>query len=503
MVSLHRPAFAVLVVMASAAGAAAAPFRFTVTADSRSLRTQFRYTLAEMKRLVGNEGVFHVSPGDIDPPADNFADLVSAFGSGVIWYAGVGNHEAETAANMQWVRAHFPSLPFIVRQGPTGCENTTYSFDYGNAHFVMLNEYCDAGSDVGTDGDVADVLYNWLAADLAASTKPVKLVFGHEPAFPKGNHVGDSLDERPQTRDRFWSLLQSAGVQAYLCGHTHSYSTTLRPGTSLWQIDVGNAGNGSPLTFLDVTVSDSAVRFDAWQGQLNQPFALVDTWSVELDAGAPTVPEVSLLADAAEITEDSTQPAVLTFERSGDTSAALSVAVDLAGSASRSGANADVLLTPADGVVTFQPGESQAVMLIAPIDDAVVEGDETVTVSLRASAQYTLGPVARATLVIHDDDVAAPGGNTSGGGSVDGGSTPPSATSDPLPLPDAGQGSAPASATAAGDEPAAQAGPAASAPAAGSACSAVDPAAAALLLLLPLLALAGARRRRPRGDLEG
>ena len=48
------------------------------------------------------------------------------------------------------------SLPNIVSAGPPGCEETTYSFDYGDAHFVVLNEYYNGISDRGTDGEVAD-----------------------------------------------------------------------------------------------------------------------------------------------------------------------------------------------------------------------------------------------------------------------------------------------------------------------------------------------------------
>ena len=52
------------------------------------------------------------------------------------------------------------------------CGTNTYSFNYGNAHFVAINEYYDGTCDIGTEGDVVDELYNWLVADLDANTKP-------------------------------------------------------------------------------------------------------------------------------------------------------------------------------------------------------------------------------------------------------------------------------------------------------------------------------------------
>lgn len=89
-----------------------------------------------------------------------------------------------------------------------------YSFDAGGVHFVIVNEYFDGISDVGSDGD--------------------------------------SLDRYPANRDRFWALLGSTGVTARVCGHTHNFSVQ-RFG-SVWQVDSGHArglgDTGAPSTFL-------------------------------------------------------------------------------------------------------------------------------------------------------------------------------------------------------------------------------------------------------------
>lgn len=103
-----------------------------------------------------------VSPGDIDPPAGVEWTVKHYIGQNYTWHPVVGNHEAETAADMEWLRAYGAgsSVSSAVNAGPLGCGETTYSFDYGNSHFVVLNEYCDGASDTGTDGDVVDALYN-------------------------------------------------------------------------------------------------------------------------------------------------------------------------------------------------------------------------------------------------------------------------------------------------------------------------------------------------------
>jgi hypothetical protein len=124
-------------------------------------------------------------------------------------------------------------------------EGSTYSFDYGDAHFIFLNQYY--ATDTGLDGEhenggatacVYDAWYDWLVQDLDQNTQPIIFVFGHEPAFPRGDrHCGDSLDEDACTgnylqwdnparplRDKFWNLLNSHNVVAHLVGHEHAAS---------------------------------------------------------------------------------------------------------------------------------------------------------------------------------------------------------------------------------------------------------------------------------------
>jgi hypothetical protein len=216
----------------------------------------------------------------------------------------VGNHElpglgseAYYGANMDWLRSYDYGT---VNAGPSGCSETTYSFDYSNAHFVVLNEYCDAGGDTVTDGDIPDHLYNWLVADLAATSQPFVFVTGHEPAYPqpdadngRARHMADSLNQYPANRDRFWDLLVAEGVTAYICGHTHNYSAVridengVIGGDGVWQIDAGHArGRGDPgarSTFVRVTVDTDHVTYEVYR--TNTPdycvYNLTRAWSTD------------------------------------------------------------------------------------------------------------------------------------------------------------------------------------------------------------------------------
>lgn len=263
------------------------PFSFAVACDMRQYSGDGSYDGPSYFRgvceaIAGiDPGAFMVSPGDCDPPGDARWTLDEVLGEAYMWYPVVGNHEAETPSDMEYLRtydyeANGMALPNVVDSGPSGSEWTTYSFDYANAHFVVLNEYYDGTSDTGTDGDVVDELYAWLAADLAATTKEHIFVFGHEPAYPQPDadngrerHMSDSLNKYAAHRDRFWDLLAAHDVVAYVNGHTHNYSAVKIGG--VWQIDVGHcrgAGDtGAPSTFVLFHVDGPTVEFVAYRDE--------------------------------------------------------------------------------------------------------------------------------------------------------------------------------------------------------------------------------------------
>ncbi|GAG29503.1 unnamed protein product, partial [marine sediment metagenome] len=83
---------------------------FTATADPRSNHAGFGSTLQAINDLVGGPGAFHVSAGDIDETIpENRAVIDAKFGAAAAWYPGIGNHEEETGADMEWLRAEYDS----------------------------------------------------------------------------------------------------------------------------------------------------------------------------------------------------------------------------------------------------------------------------------------------------------------------------------------------------------------------------------------------------------
>jgi hypothetical protein len=271
-------------------------FTFAVTADMRSYSgpgyDSSQYFRGACEAIASRgKGAFMISPGDMDPTSDVRWTITSTLGTTYTWYPVVGNHELPGAgqesysgSNMDWLRSYDYGA---VNPGPSGCPETTYSFDHQNAHFVMLNEYCDSGGDTATSGDVPDHLYNWLVDDLSATGKTHIFVFGHEPAYPQPDadngrvrHLGDSLDQYPANRDRFWNLLRDERVVAYVCGHTHNYSAVEIDG--VWHLDAGHArgkgDTGARSTFIMINVDANGVTFKTYRDDADGgPYVLAHT----------------------------------------------------------------------------------------------------------------------------------------------------------------------------------------------------------------------------------
>lgn len=263
---------------------AGASFTFSLTADMRSYTAGDEYRGALHALADAGPGDFMIVPGDLDPPGAVDAAIQEILGTGFDWYPVVGNHEAETPEDMSWLRtfnAGGTTLPRTVNPGPAGSVETCYSFDQGNAHFAVINEYFHDGVDDDPVGDVSSELLAWLEADLAATSCPVVFVVGHEPAFPRPDiafphrvrHVGDSLDQVPAHRDAFWQVLVNHGVNAYLCGHTHTHNLSLAEIDGVWQVDVGHARGladiGARSTFLRMSVYEGGeVTWEAWRQNL-------------------------------------------------------------------------------------------------------------------------------------------------------------------------------------------------------------------------------------------
>ena len=118
------------------------------------------------------------------------------------------------------------------------------------------------------------------------------------------------------------------------------------------------------------------------------------------EVGPPTVTVVATDAAAAETLSD---PAVFTLLRSGPTTAPVTVNYTLTGTALN---GTDYTLVPLSVVIPI--GAASSTVTITPIDDAILDPNETVILTIAANAAYVVGTPNSATAIITDNEVAPP-----------------------------------------------------------------------------------------------
>lgn len=116
----------------------------------------------------------------------------------------------------------------------------------------------------------------------------------------------------------------------------------------------------------------------------------------------PPVPTIEIVASDAVAGEFTTNQARFVLVRSGDTNPAVTINYSVSGTANP---GADYGALP--GSITLKAGATSTNIFITPIADNLVEGDETVTLLLQASANYSRTSLSSATVVIQDRPVDA------------------------------------------------------------------------------------------------
>lgn len=228
-------------------GGAAQSFRFAVWGDSRprtgssqpvvfgqlldAVRSKGPLALAVS---VGDNVQLSRGPKDARTVRDRYLGLLAAvepLARSTPFYSAIGNHDE--AACPACVAGWQQYLPL-----PAQNDGTFYSFDYGPAHFTVLNSQQSRGSTVKA---ISDAQWTWLQADLEATHQSLKFVFLHDSIYHEAREEDPSFTAQEQ--DRLHGLFAGAGVTAVFMGHSHYYDYYERDGVAY----VITGGAGSPL----------------------------------------------------------------------------------------------------------------------------------------------------------------------------------------------------------------------------------------------------------------
>ncbi len=98
-----------------------------------------------------------------------------------------------------------------------------YSFDIGNIHFLSLDSYGKEQNSYRLYDTIGPQV-QWIKKDLAANkNKGWVIAFWHHPPYTMGSHNSDEEEELVKIRENFIGIIERAGVDVVLNGHSHGY----------------------------------------------------------------------------------------------------------------------------------------------------------------------------------------------------------------------------------------------------------------------------------------
>ena len=136
----------------------------------------------------------------------------------VLWPT-LGNHDGGAADSSNQSGPYYDmfTLPKAGEAGGIASGTEAYfSFDYGNIHFINLESF-------ETDRSATGPMMTWLQSDVNSTTQKWIVAFWHHPPYTKGSHNSDTEIELVEMRQNALPILEAAGVDLVLTGHSHSY----------------------------------------------------------------------------------------------------------------------------------------------------------------------------------------------------------------------------------------------------------------------------------------
>ncbi|MBI2931757.1 MAG: metallophosphoesterase [Planctomycetes bacterium] len=205
----------------------AKPTRIWVLGDSGSANSYARAVRDAYYGFVGNARTdlwlmlgdnAYTNGTDSEYQAAVFDMYPGMLRKSVLWST-LGNHDGYSADSASQSGPYYDifTLPTNGEAGgaPSGTE-AYYSFDYGNIHFICLDSY-------GTSRSSTGAMATWVQDDVASTMAEWVIAFWHHPPYSKGSHNSDTESELIQMRQNFLPILESAGIDMVLTGHSHSY----------------------------------------------------------------------------------------------------------------------------------------------------------------------------------------------------------------------------------------------------------------------------------------
>ncbi len=179
--------------------------------------------------------------------------------SGIKMIAVPGNHESlyKTGKGKNKEEIPWKALPYWMNEmfffipdvklnrvgGKDSMDNLmTYSFNYANTHFVMLNT-----DTYNKKGKIGQAPAKWINSDLqaAGANKGINHIFllGHKPSFVDAKSAGSDDVMDTAVTNMIWPVMESNKAEAMLSAHSHQYYRCQPHSGKTYQVIAGNGGS--------------------------------------------------------------------------------------------------------------------------------------------------------------------------------------------------------------------------------------------------------------------
>jgi hypothetical protein len=155
---------------------------------------------------------------------NNFFDPYEALLRNTVIWPTMGNHEGMTSDGETATGPYYDAYVVPTNAEIGGLASGTeayYAYDYGNVHFICLNSH-------DLDRSPSGAMARWLKSDLALVDKAKWLIaFWHHAPYTKGSHDSDSETQLIEMHEYIMPILDDAGVDLVLTGHSHIYERSM------------------------------------------------------------------------------------------------------------------------------------------------------------------------------------------------------------------------------------------------------------------------------------
>ena len=205
--------------------------KYIAYGDTRSYPSWHNTVAAEIINTFTADSNFQsiiISVGDLVNYGDGESDWDNEFFNptyghiqsmlaNIPYQACMGNHEGSG----QLFVKYFP-YPFVRAR--------YWSYDYGPAHFVVIDQYASYNP--------GSLQLQWIEDDLAATNKDWKFIYLHEPGWSAGGGHNNNIS----VQNYIQPLCEQYGVSIVFAGHNHYYARAVVNGVQ----HITTGGGGAP-----------------------------------------------------------------------------------------------------------------------------------------------------------------------------------------------------------------------------------------------------------------